>query len=80
MQPPLFWKESISELTAKTMGSDRIFTTKLSLSQSLMFQEGTPNLNVALKGYPKKFWGLFGQKAQKTHQMIPFHPKSGGLS
>ena len=40
-QTPLFWKESTSELTAKTKGSDRIFPTKLGLSQSLMFQEGT---------------------------------------
>ena len=34
LQPPLFWKESTSELTAKTMESNRIFTTKLGLSQS----------------------------------------------
>ena len=39
-----------------------------------------PNLNVALKGYPKKSWGLFGQKAHKTHQMILLNPKRGGLS
>ena len=31
-----------------------------------MVQEGTHNLNVTLKGYPKKFWGLLGQKAHKT--------------
>ena len=29
LQPPLFWKESTSELTAKTNRNDRIFTTKL---------------------------------------------------
>ena len=75
MQPPLFRKETTSELTAKTKGSDRIFTTKLGLSQSLMVQEGTHNLNVALKGYPKKFWGLFGQIAHKTQQITLHHPK-----
>ena len=36
LQPPLFRKESKSELTAKIKGRDRIFTTKLGLSQSLM--------------------------------------------
>ena len=66
LQPSLYRKESTSELTSKTKGSDRIFTTKLGLSQSLMVQEGTHNLNVTLKGYPKKFWGLLGQKAHKT--------------
>ena len=55
--------------------NDRLFRTKLGLSQSLMVQEGTHNLNVTLKGYPKKFWGLFGQKAHKTQQITPFHPK-----
>ena len=59
LQPPLFRNESTNELTAKTKGSDGIFTTKLGLSQSLMVQEGTHNLNVTLKGYPKKFWRLF---------------------
>ena len=53
--------------------------TKLGLSQSNMVQEGTHNLNVTLKGYPKKFWGLFGQKALKTQQIMLFHPKRGGL-
>ena len=42
LQPPLFWKDSTSELTAKTKGSDRIFTIKMSLSQPLMVQGGTP--------------------------------------
>ena len=51
LQPPLFRKESTSELTAKTKGSDRIFTIKLGLSQSLMVQEGAHNLNVTLKGW-----------------------------
>ena len=37
-----------SELTAKTKGSDRIFTIKLGLPQSLMVLEGTHNLNVTL--------------------------------
>ena len=75
MQPPLFRKETTSELTAKTKGSDRIFTKKLGLSQSLMVQEGTHNLNVALKGYPKKLWGLFGQIAHKTQQITLYHPQ-----
>ena len=56
---------------------DTIFKTKLGLSQSLKVQEEVPNLNVTLKGYPKKFLGLFCQKVHKTHQMIPFHPKRG---
>ena len=34
-----------------------------------MVQEGTHSLNVTLKGYPKKFWGLFGQKAHRTQQI-----------
>ena len=80
MQPPLFRKESTSELTAKTNGSDRIFTTKLGLSQSLIVQEGIHNPNVTLKGYPKKLWGLFGQKAHKTQQITLFQPQKGGLS
>ena len=82
LQPPLFRKESTSELTAKTKGSDRIFTIKLGLCQSLMVQEGAHNPNVTVKGYPKKFWGLFGQKAhntqqitQNTQQITLFHPK-----
>ena len=45
-----------------------------------MIQEGTHNLNVTLKGYQKKFWGLFGQKAHKTQQITLFHPQRGGLS
>ena len=53
---------------------DRIFTTKLGLFQSLMVQEGTHILNVTLNGYPKKFWGLFGQKAHKTQQITLFQP------
>ena len=58
----------------------RIFTTKLGLSQSLMLQEGPHNLNVTLKGYPKKFWSLFGQKPHKTQQITLFEPQKGGLS
>ena len=54
---------------------DRIFTIKLGLSQSLIVHEGTHSPNVTLKGYPKKFWGLFGQKAQKTQQITLTHPK-----
>ena len=50
-------------------GSDRISTIKLDLSQSLMVQKGTPNLNVTLKGYTRKFWGLLDKVAHKTHQM-----------
>ena len=75
MQPPLLMKESTSELTAKTKGSDRIFTTKLGLSQSLMVQEGTHNLNVTLKCYRMKFWGLFGLQAHKAQQITLFHPQ-----
>ena len=45
-----------------------------------MVQEGTHNLNVTLTGYPKKLWGLFGQKAHKTQQITLFHPPKAGLS
>ena len=45
-----------------------------------MVQEATHSLNEILKGYPKKLWGLFGQKAHKTQQITPFHPKRGCLS
>ena len=45
-----------------------------------MVQEGTNNPNVTLKGYPKKFWGLFGQKADKTQQITLSQPQKGGLS
>ena len=45
-----------------------------------MVHEGSHNPNVTLKGYPKKFWGLFGQKAHKTQQITLFHPQKGGLS
>ena len=44
LHPPLLRKESTSELTAKTKRSDRIFTTKVVLSQSLIVQEGTITL------------------------------------
>ena len=40
-----------------------------------MAQEQTHNLNVTLKGYPMKFWGLFGHKAHKTQQITLFHPQ-----
>ena len=59
---------------------DRIFTSKSGSPQSPMVQEGTPNLNVTLKGYPKKFWGLLDKVAHKTQQMTQFNPKRGGLS
>ena len=82
LQLQLFRNESTSELTAKPKGSDRIFTIKLGLSQSLRVQEGAHNPNVPLKGYPKKFCGLFGQTAHKTEQITLktplitlFHPK-----
>ena len=68
------------EFTLCLMLSDRIFTAKLGLSQSLMVQGGMPNLNPTLKGYPKTFCGLFGQKAHKTQQITHFYPKRGGLS
>ena len=80
LQPPLFRKESTSELTAKTNGSDRIFTIKLGLSQSLMVHEGTHNPNETLKGCPKKFWGLFSQKSHKTQLITLSQPQKGGLS
>ena len=47
-----------------------------------MIQEGAHNPNVTIKGYPKKFLGVFGQKAHKTQQITLktqqitlFHPK-----
>ena len=45
-----------------------------------MLQFRTHSLNVTLKGYSKKFWGLFGQKAHKTQQITLFHPPKGGSS
>ena len=45
-----------------------------------MFDEGTHSPNLTLKSYPKKFWGLFGQKAPKTQQITLSQPKKGGLS
>ena len=45
-----------------------------------MVQEGTHNPNLTLKGYPEKFWGMFGQKAHKTQQITLFQLKKGGLS
>ena len=57
-----------------------MFTRKLGLSQSLMLPKGTQNLNVTLKAYPRKFLGLFGQKAHKTQQITLFYPRRGGLS
>ena len=80
LQPPLFRKESTSELTAKTNGSDRIFIIKLGLSQSLMVKEGAHNCNVTIRAHPKRFWGVFGQKAHKTQQITLSHPEKGVLS
>ena len=45
-----------------------------------MVEEGTHNLNVTLKGYPKKKGVLFGQKAPKTQQITLFQPPKEGLS
>ena len=43
-----------------------------------MVHEGICNPIVTLKGYPKKIWGLFGQKAHKTQQITL--SQKGGLS
>ena len=45
-----------------------------------MVQEGTLNLNVTLKGYPKNFWGLLDKVAHRTQQITQFHSKRRGLS
>ena len=37
------------------------FHHKNGIALSLMGQGGTHNPNVTLRGYPKKFWGLFGE-------------------
>ena len=58
LQPTLFRKESISELTAKTNGSDRNFTIKLGLSQSLMVQQGAHNPNVNPERLPIEILGF----------------------
>ena len=74
LQPPLFRKESTSELTAKkTKGSDRLFTTKLGLSQSLMVQEGTHNLNVTLNITKDILGFVLSEKSQNTtnHTISP---------
>ena len=75
LQSPLFKKESTSGLTVKKKASDRILTTKLGLSQSLMVQEGTHNLNVTIKGYPKKFWACLVRKLTKHNKSHYFTPK-----
>ena len=71
LQPPLFRKESTSELTAKTKGSDRIFTTELGLSQSLMVHEGTHILNVTLKVTQRNS----GVCLVRKQQITLFHPQ-----
>ena len=45
-----------------------------------MVHKGTHNLNVTLKCYPEKFWGLVSQKAHKTQQITLFHLQKGDLS
>ena len=40
-----------------------------------MVHEGTHNPNVTLKGYPKKFWCLFSQKAHTTQQITLSQPQ-----
>ena len=45
-----------------------------------MVHEGTHNPNLTLKGYAKKFWGLFGRTAHKTQQIKRSQPPKGGLS
>ena len=45
-----------------------------------MVHEGTHNPNLTLKGYAKKFWGLFGRTAHKTQQIKLSQPPKGGLS
>ena len=45
-----------------------------------MGQQETHNLNVTLKGYPKKLWGLFAQKTNETQQITLFHPKTASSS
>ena len=66
LQPPLFRKESASELNAKTKGSDRI---------SLMVQEGTHSPNVTLKGYPKNSGVCLVRKLTKHNRSHYFTPK-----
>ena len=61
--------EIFCKTIAQSTTYDRIFTITLGLSQSLVVQVGTHNPNLTLKGYPKKLWGLFGQKAHKTQQI-----------
>ena len=75
LQPPLFRKESTSELTAKTKGSDRIFTIKWGLSQSLMVQEGTHNPNVTLKVPQRNSGVCLVTKLTKHNELHYFTPK-----
>ena len=70
LKPLLFRKGDTSELTTKTKGSDRILPYKVGLCLSLMDQGLIPNLNVTLRGYPKKFWGLFGSSHNTTNLLI----------
>ena len=45
-----------------------------------MVYEGIYKPNVTVKGDPRKFWGLFGEKAHKTQQITLSQPQKGGLS
>ena len=80
LQPPLFRKESTSELIAKTKGSDRILTIKLGLSPTLMVQEGKYNPNVTLKGLPKESLRFVWSESSHNTTNHTISPPKGGLS
>ena len=63
-------QQSNLQKTVTLRDLDRIFTTKLCLSQFLVFKEETHNLNVTLR-LPKEILG-FGQRSHKTQQITIF--------
>ena len=73
-------KAQVSSLPNQRGVTEFLQQRNLGLSQSIMVQEGAHNPNATLKGYPKKCWGLFGQKAHKTQLIALFQPQNGGLS
>ena len=40
-----------------------------------MVQEGTPNLDLTLRGYPMKFCSVLDKAAHNTHQIVAPHAR-----
>ena len=67
LKPQLFWQGDTGELTAKTKGSDRILPKRGVISLTLNDQGWVHNPNITPRGYPIKFWCLFGMVAPIAH-------------